>query len=295
MTASAKPVLAADPWILVGGHRLALRARLVDHGDQFGHGLAVRLGAARHLDVGDVQGRAAFLADADRLLQRGDDADGAVPLVALVGVVEAAPQARLLGHRDHLLGRGEALGRVEEARRQAERAVAHALGGQGLHGLEFGGARRPRRLAQHPLPDRAETDIACEVLADAGALDLPRLIGDIGRPLAVHADDAGRDALHDLAGDEPLGSVLRRQLVCRVAVGVDESRRNDHALRRQGPAGAQAGLGGVADEHDPVAVDTDVLHHRRGQVARVDLTAGDQQVDAPARLGVRGAPERSYG
>ncbi len=134
----------------VGGDAHALRARLLDGGDD-----CVLLGPvvlAGQLEVVDVGRRAAALGDRNRLRQRRLDA---VALAAHVGRVDAAALGRFVGQRAQLRRLGVAVGRVEQRGGHAERAFLHALAHQRAHGAELGRRGLHVGLAQHVVAYRA--------------------------------------------------------------------------------------------------------------------------------------------
>ena len=71
--------------------------------------------------------------DGERSVDRGGETDAVARFVADMGVVDAATLAGFLGHCRYFLGLGEALRRVEQPARKADRAVAHRARNQRLH------------------------------------------------------------------------------------------------------------------------------------------------------------------
>ena len=215
------------------------------------------------VEVGDVGGRAGSTADLDRLAERVEEA--VAQRVADVGVIEAAGPARLLGEGGQFLGRGVAARRVIEAGAEPDGALGHAVAQQAAHpveGLRRGGLVVPTDRAD---PQRAVPDERGDVQADRAvvppevALDgAPRVV-DVGaaiepgvqldevlevllvlerrEPVAVDADDLGRDALADL------GLVVRlgEDRETAVAVEVDEAGRDDHPGRIDVATGGRDG------------------------------------------------------
>src|SRR3546814_3666085 len=80
-----------------------------------------------------------------------------------MAVVDAALHRRRPGERDHLVAFGEALWRIEETGREAERAVAHRLVDEADHLVQFGRRRRAVVGTDHLHPHRAEADIGREI------------------------------------------------------------------------------------------------------------------------------------
>ena len=223
----------------------------------------------------DLHAYARLLADADRLVDGVEDHRG---LAADMGKVVAAPRGHRLGERDQFVGVGIGTGRVDEARREAERAGVHRLAEQPLHRSHVVGVGRPR-LESHG--GDAQGAVADEVRDVDGGADraervevlrerLPAQVeagADAAGPapddLALvgaqrrlreraHPDDFGRHALADFRLSRRTTEVEE----IGVGVHVDEpgrhrvSGRVDHAGRLAGQV--------PADGDDPIAFDGDV-------------------------------------
>ena len=224
----------------------------------------------------EMNGHAGLAADRNRFADRAEQADRIAGFVALMRVVQPAANGGFARNGDDLVGLGKTLRRVEEAGGKAGRAFAHALGHQRLHRMQFlriGGAGV---LTQDLLAHRAEADEGDEIGADARGFDSGGIGADIGRAIAIDADDHGADALVEPGGIDALGRVGRAQEAIGMRVGVDEAGRDDHParvdpLRRLHRRGA-------ADIDDPVALQRDVADIGLARAAIIDGAAGDQDI-----------------
>jgi hypothetical protein len=184
--------------------------------------------------------------------------------------------------RHDLGGLGEAAGRGEEARRQAERAGVQPLVQQRAHLIELAGGRgavfephrhQPQRVVadQHAGIDRDRRE-GVEVLREAHLAERQpgraaaqvigeelRLAGQNRRDRkSAMADDLGRDALPDLA----FGFRVDRQ--CEVGMGLDvDEAGGDRQARR---------------------VDDPLCRARQRRPDRGDAPTGDRQIPGLARL-----------
>ena len=236
----------------------------------------------------------ALAPDAHGLFDRRDDRLALAPHVCGVETVVALDDPHEL---DQLLGRGVAARRVDEPRRQAERALGHARGQQALHGRELAGAGRALVEAHHGDPQGAVTHEGGDVDRAAARLDgveipaerapghgrdlevaLPHRhevahagLVDRRRRHAAVADHVGRDPLMD----GRLGAGRAEHGQVGVRMGVDEPRRDvapagvDHD--RRGTASSRHGPGGRDRRHE-VALDEHVGRHP-GVAGAVDEAA----------------------
>ena len=220
---------------MIGGDPLPGRPRRLDPGDDR-RGLALDVDSER-LDMGDVDRQPSLAADGDRLVHRRREPDRIGRFVAQVTVVNAAPHTRFLRQRGHFPGRREALRRVEQAGRKAERALAHPRRDHLPHPRQLVGGGRPVRVADHRAADRAEAHIGGIVDPHGPALGAAEHCRDVQIAPAVIADEGGRHPLHEESGDQPGPGVGIGQLIADMGVGIDESGRDDHAVRVDHPRG----------------------------------------------------------
>ena len=223
-------------------HVEAAPARFLDEAEGVAHLAPVALTA--RLVMRDLDGNPAFLADADSLPHRIEQARR---LVAHVGGVEPAARTHLAHEVDNLLGASVAPRLVDEPGREPHRARLHSFAHPGAHLVHLGG--RGRALGE-PHRSRAQRAVAhehgdvqagsrflhpLEILAEAR----PRRRGRAGmnppeaphrglvrhHPRAAVAHHVGGHALHHLewhGGIEQDGKVI-------VAVHVDETGAHRHA------------------------------------------------------------------
>ena len=183
----------------------------------------------------------------------GNEAVVVVAFVADVTRVDAAGRAR---ERDHLFGLREPARLVEQAARQAEGAIGHALFHQGDHPLEFcRGWFAPLLIPQHRAANARVADEQRHVHADtAVGLDRRELPLQIGAAATVGVADDGRDALRE---QRPAVTKFGPcQTLERMRVNVEEARRH-HAILRVHDGG-RCGAGQRADGDDAIAADADV-------------------------------------
>ncbi len=239
--------------VAVGRDVEAALARGVEEGDCLGR--APPHADDTHLDVGDLHGQAGLLPDLDRL---PESLETPIRLVARVRHVEAAVAGGRGGHRDELPRVAVASDLVLEARGEAGRALAHPLLDEGGHfrGL-FVGRNALEVLSHHELADRGVADHRHDVDGRRRRAQLPEVVADRPGGSAVRTLDDGRDSLRDLR----LGKRHRQQLVGRVVVDVDESRR-EHEAPAVDDALALLRLD-VADGRDRVAFHANVRRLKR--------------------------------
>ncbi len=231
--------------------------------------------------MGEMDRHAGLAPDPDHLAHRSHQADRVAGFVALMGIVDAAADRRLMRDRDHLFGLGEALRRVEQAGGEPDRPFAHALGGQLLHRLELGCGGRAGILPQHALPDRAEAGERDDVGADPRRLQLVRIGADIGGTVAVDPDHDGAGALIEPGGIDPFRLVGRADEGIGMGVRIDEAGGDDHALGVDHAPGAE--LRHRADIDDPIAAQGDIADIGLAVAAVIDGAALDQHVGGLGR------------
>ena len=235
----------------------------------------------------------------ERLVERFVDRAALRPQVR---EVDAPVTGRHLGHLDEVVGRVEAIGHVLERRTEAEGAVLHGLGDQGLHALQRGWRRRHVVGADDVVPHAAGADKRPDVDRRPAAGLQPRevpgegpeVLDDLevvpvrlalcdhsivrGRNRLAFSRDLGRDALHDLRR----GAAVHEHVELGLAEHVDEARRDDQpggvdGLERRTP-------GQLADGSDAIARDRDVALEPRRAGAVDDAAARDQDVERRGRL-----------
>ena len=255
----------------------------------------------------DVRRDVRVASDRDLLVDRRQQPDGIARFIADMAVVIAAALARFGRERDHFVGLGKALRRVEQAGRKPDRAFAHRGRDHRLHPREFGRRRRALGLADHRLPDRAEARKGRIIDPDRLGLRTIQHRADIDRAAAVIANERGGHTLQQEHRDQPLGRVLRQQIVAHMRVRVDEAGGDDHAPRIDHAFGKDVDRGprpydrlvlkryiakerggkpfGIADNFDDmIAPHCDIAD--KGVVrAGVDRAAADQQIDLWLRHG----------
>ncbi|MCY1520891.1 hypothetical protein D9M68_556860 [compost metagenome] len=250
---------------------------------------------AQRLDVRHVHRQLRLVADADHLVDRALEADVVHGLVADVAVVQAAVRGRHLREFDDLLGLREILRRVEQARRQPERTVAHRAGQVLLHRVHLRGRGGAVGLAELADAQRPEARVHRDVGADRHGAQLLCLRRDVVAAEAVVADHGRGHALREKGNVQALARVAREQVGVGVRVGVDEAGRHHEAGGVDGAARAELRRHGAAREHDAVARDADVADHGRVAVARVDGAAAQQQVELDGGFSGGGVEGRGEG
>ena len=223
----------------------------------------------------DVHGDACVARDRDRLVHRGGEANGVVRLVAQVGVVHSAEFAGDLGQRDDFVGRREALRRVEQPGRKAERAFAHRHAHESLLLRQFGGGRRAPLGADHRLADRPEA-------GESGEVDPHRLcscarqqVSDLGRAAAVIANERGCHPLHQERLDEPTLRVVCGEPAFYMRMRIDETGRDDHPARVDRASSCNFQV--FAHGDDAVPANHDIAGERLG-AAGIDRAAANEEV-----------------
>ena len=187
------------------------------------------------LEVQDLHRHARPPPDRQRLVDRRQHA---LPLAAQVGRVQAAVGGGGAAHRHQRLGVDPVSGRGAQPGRHAQRPLLHRLPHQGLHPRLLGGGGGPGAQPVHLRPDLAGVDQAAHVGGDPVA----------GQPVEVEAKlgegvgGGGRARLaqderrHPLA-DHALGLPVDQQRFARVAVDVDEPRRDHQPAWRRSSGG----------------------------------------------------------
>jgi hypothetical protein len=243
---SAPPSITHCGRIDVGRDLHAAAARRLDEFDHFLH--APEVGLACHLDVEDVHRNLRAFADGDGL---ADAVAEALAVMPQVGGVAAAHCRRGRGERDELVERGEGVRRVDEAGRDAGRALPHRGRHEVLHLLQLAGRGRTVVVADDHLARRAEAHVRQEIDGDALLLEQAEVAGEVrprlrggGRRLrrnrARLADDLCGHALADLA----LRVAVGHERHVGMRVHVDEAGRDDAALRIDDAPGAACRRGG---------------------------------------------------
>ena len=200
------------------------------------------------------------------------------------------------GQRDHLAGGGGGIRRIEEARREPDRAGAHALVEPLRHGIDLGGARRAadilhgadpqRRVADQErrvgggwgraeLVDEARDRVEAIMFAPAQKVERRRrgaLQGERREAHTAIADHDGGDALARLG--RHVGPAQQQIVV--MGVGIDEARR-DHLAPRV-DRGSALPVRKRAKRHNPLALDRDVGLPSRCSRAVDHRAALDQQI-----------------
>ncbi len=212
-----------------------------------------------------------------------------------MGDVEPARGRHRPRQLDQLLGAGIVAGRIDQGRRDPERAVGHRVPDHGAHGVELGGGRGSLGFALGVDPHRRRAQEGSEVLRSAVGLHR----GQPGREAMGAAEVGGRGAepgklrvgrgggvalAHDFSGD-PLGhladaaAVPQRELVVRLTLDIDEAGSHHQAARvdvvprprgREYPAGRHSG--------EPIALDGDVAIEPPGAGSVHHPAASDDQV-----------------
>ena len=200
--------------------------------------------------------------------------------------------------------RGEASGRVVEARRQPDRAVRHCVAQHAAHVVDRPLVRRDVVPAERVDAQLAVADERADIEAD-GAVIPSEVVGD-GAPvvvdvrtavepgvevherieillpperreaIAVDTDDLGGDSLADLGFVERLGEDHE----AAVAVQIDEAGRDDPSARVDRRAGVLRSVVARVEEADPIAFDDHSPSSARRTGPIDDRPAGDQKVDA---------------
>ena len=198
----------------------------------------------------DVHGQVRLLADRDRLL---DAVDELVAVVAQVRRVHPAGRRGRLRERHQLVELRVRVGRVDEARRDAPRALPHRVADEAAHLRELGGGRRALLVVHDDLAHLAEAHVRQDVHRGALAAERREVAGEVGpvgadagaarvgrragrrlarRDRSAFANHLGRDALPDLA----FRVAVHEEREVGVRVRVDEAGRDDHARRRRSSA-----------------------------------------------------------
>jgi hypothetical protein len=238
----------------------------------------------------DLRADPRLVADLDQLIETLQKA------VALTAQVRGVQPVVLRDHRaqpGQLVGVGEAAGRVDERRADAEGTLLHLLRHDAAQQVVLG-------LGQATIVEAAGDD--AQVRAADGAGDVHRdaggrkVVEPLGQPLEVDAQARRvvRGAqLHELRRTRARGEGFAEHLCCHalehvggtgpvllqrapgVAQGVDEARYDGETCRVEL---GRISLGGyVADRHDLVSRDHDVCDPSRRTAAVVDRATADHQ------------------
>ncbi len=291
----------AGPLVRIGveGDVEARGAGVVDEREELVR--AARMGLAV-VEVGDVGRRSSAPPDLDGLLERIEEP--VTERVADVGVVEATLLPGGSGQLGELLRRGVAAGGIVEARAQADGAVRDRVAEGGAHpidGLGVCGDVVPAKGgdAELAVPDqRADVHadravVAGEVIGDGSPVVVDvwpaiqtrvevherlEVLATVERrePVAVDADDFGRDTLADLGLVPRLGEDDQTA----VTVQVDEPGGNDAVRGVDGGAGVGGRLGVGGEQPHPITLDDDRARPWRRTRPIHDRAAGDEDVDA---------------
>ena len=175
----------------------ALLASRVDEADDLVHPAPAAL--VGDLDVQDLDRDAGAARDLDHLLDGVEDAG---PLVAHVDVEDALVPGDDLAQLDEIVGRGEDVGRLGQARRQPAGPLFHRLGDELLHLFELGG-RGPGVAGPHDaFPDVPQADERRDVDGDAGLLGAVEVLAERvpADGLLADANTFGRQLAEKRAG-----------------------------------------------------------------------------------------------
>ena len=257
---------------MIRRHAPPRRALAFDHVDE-ALAQALRI-SAQSLDVREMHRQIGLAPDAQRLFRRREQS---FAFLAQMGLVQPALQARLARERDDFLRLREALRRIIQPRRKPERALAHALGDEAAHRLQFGRRRRARNLADDRFAHGAEARERPDIDADAKPLEPLGLLGDLERAVAVVADEDRRNALADMVQHFALVAVVGDEIAERVRVRINESRR--HQKPRRVDRSRRAHLGPVPHKDDPVTFDPNINGAARRSGPVVDDAAADQDIE----------------
>ncbi len=249
---------------------------------------------AGRLQVINLGGQSGLAADADQLVDRFDEA---IALAAHVRDVHALVVGRRLRDLDQLLGRRVEARRVDQRRRDAERAVLHLPLHQIAHRLQL--LRRGPLVveADGVFAQRRRADERGEVRRDAALLEIEHAVvqrrpGD--RILRRRPDWPTRRArIASVSGpiESPspkisvvtpcLMSLIDRpstRSVSSLRHHVHEARARRRA-RRPERSSSRVGVVQIADRRDRVADDTDVGADTGTAGAVVDRAAGNDDVE----------------
>ena len=220
--------------VLVGVHLQPLRSRAFDALDQ-------RLGISpdtrsQRLDVRHDSGERGFACHADDFVDRTDDTDVVIRLVADVAGVETPVSRGDLCEFDDFLEFRVVTRRVVEPTGQAESTGFHATADQFLHILELSRRRltilHADDFAAHgSVPDELRDIDADPVSGEGFALSV-----EIGRPTAIRVHDDRRDAL----GQKRLSLAQfgSREPPGRMRMDIDEARSEVEPTRVDHPLGS---------------------------------------------------------
>ncbi len=211
----------------------------------------------------------------DLFVDRRQQSDGVARLIPDMAIVKAAPLARFSGERDDLIGLGKALRGIEQPGRKPDRALAHCACDQRLHLAQFLRSWRALGLADHALADRAEAGIGGIIDPDRARPRAVQHASNVNFAAAVIADERGCHALHQEHRDQPLGGIVRRQIVPHMRMRIDEAGRDDHAMRVDHARGGARHM--RRDLDDMVPLNRHVANERRVGPG-IDSAAAQDQV-----------------
>ncbi len=259
----------------------AARPCRLDARDRLRHQLAPERGIGG-LDVVDLDFRSAALADAHRLVDRGQQL---VALVAHMGGVETAALARNRRQPREVARRLEGCGVIDQCGRDAEHARAHRGADLGLHRFQLVLGRRAGGVTHHLHPRLHRAIIGAEI--DRDALAFERV--EIGRKLG--GGNRGAALARDQRGDAHAQFVDRRPVIEQRALAVvehvDKARRDIAAARGHF---LLAGPGNGADRDDLPVLDRHVA--RNPGIARPVEHAPAPDHDVVRRVGGGGRPQQ---
>ena len=258
------------PRILVGGDILPSGPGAVDRLDDCAR-RAVGVDT-QNLDMGNVDGEPGFTADGQHFLHRLLDADRIGRFVALVGVVGAAAYRCLARQRNDLVRIRKALRNVIQAGRQAERALAHALGHERFHFAQFPLVGSAAGLAQHGAAHWAEAHIGRDIGPEATRFHFIEEGSDLRRSAAVDAGENRGHSLHEPRQIQAAFPIAGFEETLGMGMRIDKARGDDHSAGIDDACiGGRIATG--ADINDFVPGDDHVADERRFRTSIVDRTA----------------------
>ncbi len=300
--AGVEAVGAGDVGVHVGGDVETGGAGGLDAADHFLHPPPV--GAAGDLEVPHLDRDLRLARDGEGLVERLADL---LRLAADVARVEAVVARGHFRQRDQLRRLGEAARLVDEAGRDAERALLHRSLDQRLHpgqllfvGLHVlhpqHGAAHLRRADQHRLVDAGpRSSQPAEVAGQIGPVDgqpvLLQPVGALVNPGGVHR--RGRDALSGQLGGDALADLallarVDQRVQLALAEQIDEARRDREVVQLE--AALRFCAREIAHRCDAVAADADVGAEPGRPGAVDDAAAGEDQIEGRAEKQDHGAP-----
>ena len=210
---------------------------------------------------------------------------------------------RYFGQLDQLGRPGERAGRVDQGRRQAQRALLDRLTYEPLHHLNLRGVRLDVAVSEHQRARRCGAEERSQVQRGAKPLEVAVQIAPVDpdavavverlhldeqprsgrRDRLALAGDLGGDALADLR----LDAVVGEEEALRLAEHVDEARRHHAVAQLDAPA--CAGARQVAHRGYAIAPDAHVGAEPRSAGAVDDSPAGEHQIENDGQGNYQGA------